>query len=164
MTPPRTAVRRFALARAISVTGKRGRVHGADVRDLRQTGSAGWLAASLLVTEGVTGVVAPLTSVLGDRFDRRKVMILSDLAAAVCFAGMAFASVPGPLVLVALLSAFAEAPFWPASGAAIPNLVPQDQVELGEQPDRRRPEPRHHARPGDRRPPARRRRSTCGLR
>jgi MFS family permease len=128
MTPARTAVRRFALARAISVTGSAAAYTALMFEIYDKTGSAGWLAASLLVTEGLTGVVAPLTSILGDRFDRRKVMILSDLAAAVCFAGMAFASVPGPLVFVALLSAFAEAPFWPASGAAIPNLVPEDQV------------------------------------
>ena len=88
-----------------------------------------WLAAALLVTEGVSGAVGPFASVLGDRFDRRNVMIVSDLAAAACFAGMALvAESPGPLVLIAFLSALAEAPFWPASSAAIPNLVPQDQV------------------------------------
>ncbi|HET8526601.1 MAG TPA: MFS transporter, partial [Actinomycetota bacterium] len=128
MTPARTAVRRLAFARAISVTGSAAAYTALMFEIYDKTGSAAWLAASLLVTEGLTGVVAPLTSVLGDRFDRRKVMILSDLAAAACFAGMAVASVPGPLVFVALLSAFAEAPFWPASGAAIPNLVPEDQV------------------------------------
>jgi MFS family permease len=128
MTPARSAVRRFALARAISVTGSAAAYTALMFEIYDRTGSAGWLAASLLVTEGLTGVVAPLTSALGDRFDRRKVMILSDLAAAACFAGMAFAAVPGPLVFVALLSAFAEAPFWPASGAAIPNLVHEDQV------------------------------------
>jgi MFS family permease len=74
-------------------------------------------------------LVGPLASVLGDRIDRRTVMIVSDLAAAVCFAGMALvASSPGPLVAIAFLSALSEAPFWPASSAAIPNLVPQDQV------------------------------------
>jgi MFS family permease len=128
VTAPRTAVRRFAVARAISITGSAAAYTALMFEIYDRTGSAGWLAASLLVTEGLTGVVAPLTSILGDRFDRRKVMIWSDLAAAVCFVGMAFASVPGPLVFVALLSAFAEAPFWPASGAAIPNLVPEYQV------------------------------------
>jgi MFS family permease len=128
VTAPRTAVRRFALARLISITGSAAAYTALMFEIYDKTGSAGWLAASLLVTEGLTGVVAPFTSALGDRFDRRKVMIVSDLSAAVCFVGMAFASVPGPLVFVALLSAFAEAPFWPASGAAIPNLVPEDEV------------------------------------
>jgi MFS family permease len=129
MTEPRTAVRRLALARVISVTGSAAAYTALMFEIYDQTGSSVWLAASLLVTEGVSGLVGPFASLLGDRFDRRTVMIVSDLAAAVCFAGMAMvASAPGPLVFIAFLSALAEAPFWPASTAAIPNLVPPDQV------------------------------------
>jgi MFS family permease len=129
MTEPRTAVRRLALARVISVTGSAAAYTALMFEIYDQTGSSVWLAASLLVTEGVSGLVGPFASVLGDRFDRRTVMIVSDLAAAACFAGMAMvASAPGPLVFIAFLSALAEAPFWPASSAAIPNLVPSEQV------------------------------------
>ena len=129
MTAPRTAVRRLALARLISVTGSAAAYTALMFEIYEQTGSAVWLAAALLVTEGVSGAVGPFASVLGDRFDRRNVMIVSDLAAAACFAGMALvADSPGPLVSIAFLSALAEAPFWPASSAAIPNLVPEDQV------------------------------------
>jgi MFS family permease len=129
MTAPRTAVRRLALARVISVTGSAAAYTALMFEIYDQTGSSVWLAAALILTEGVTGLVGPLASVLGDRFDRRTVMIVSDLAAAVCFAGMALvASSPGPLVAIAFLSALSEAPFWPASSAAIPNLVPQDEV------------------------------------
>jgi MFS family permease len=129
MTEPRTAVRRLALARVISVTGSAAAYTALMFEIYDQTGSSVWLAASLLVTEGVSGLVGPFASVLGDRFDRRTVMIVSDLAAAACFAGMAMvASAPGPLVSIAFLSALAEAPFWPASSAAIPNLVASDQV------------------------------------
>jgi hypothetical protein len=42
-----------------------------------QTGSPVWLAAAPIVTEGVTGLVGPLATVLRDRFDRRTVMIES---------------------------------------------------------------------------------------
>ncbi|MGA9160540.1 MAG: MFS transporter [Actinomycetota bacterium] len=129
MTEPRTAVRRLALARVISVTGSAAAYTALMFEIYAQTGSAVWLAAALLVTEGVTGLVGPLASVLGDRIDRRTVMIVSDLAAAACFAGMALvAEAPGPLIVIAFLSALAEAPFWPASSAAIPNLVPPEQV------------------------------------
>jgi MFS family permease len=129
MTAPRAAVRRLALARLISVTGSAAAYTALMFEIYEQTGSAVWLAAALLVTEGVSGAVGPFASVLGDRFDRRTVMIVSDLAAAACFAGMGLvADSPGPLVLIAFLSALAEAPFWPASSAAIPNLVPEDQV------------------------------------
>ena len=129
MTAPRTAVRRLALARVISVTGSAAAYTALMFEIYEQTGSSVWLAAALLVTEGVTGLVGPIASVLGDRFDRRAVMIVSDLAAAACFTGMALvADSPGPLVAIAFLSALAEAPFWPASSAAIPNLVPPEQV------------------------------------
>ena len=129
MTAPRTAVRRLALARVISVTGSAAAYTALMFEIYEQTDSSVWLAAALIVTEGVTGLVGPLASVLGDRYDRRSVMIASDLAAAACFAGMALvAGSPGPLVVIAFLSALTEAPFWPASSAAIPNLVPQDQV------------------------------------
>jgi MFS family permease len=129
VTAPRSAVRRLALARLISVTGSAAAYTALMFEIYDLTGSAVWLAAALLVTEGVSGAVGPFASVLGDRFDRRNVMIVSDLAAAACFAGMAVvAESPGPLVFIAFLSALAEAPFWPASSAAIPNLVPQDQV------------------------------------
>jgi MFS family permease len=89
MTAPRTAVRRLALARVISVTGSAAAYTALMFEIYDQTGSSVWLAAALILTEGVTGLVGPLASVLGDRFDRRTVMIVSDLAAAVCFAGMA---------------------------------------------------------------------------
>ena len=128
VTPPRTAVRRLALARLISITGSAAAYTALLFAIYERTGSAAWLAAALLVTEGVTGLVGPLASILGDRFDRRRVMIASDLAGAACFALMAVTSSPGPLVFVAFLSALAEAPFWPASSAAIPNLVPPEQV------------------------------------
>ena len=128
MTAPRTAVRRLALSRLISITGSAAAYTALTFEIYDRTGSAVWLAATLLLTEGVSGIVGPLMSVLGDRFDRRRVMLASDAAAAVCFAAMALVDSPGPLLFVAFLSALAEAPFWPASSAAIPNLVPPEQV------------------------------------
>jgi len=128
MTAPRTAVRRLALSRVISITGSAAAYTALTFEIYDRTGSAAWLAAALLLTEGVGGIVGPFASVLGDRFDRRRVMLASDGAAAVCFALMALVDSPGPLVFVAFLSALAEAPFWPASSAAIPNLVPPEQM------------------------------------
>src|SRR6266540_1613849 len=95
MTAPRTAVRRLALARVISVTGSAAAYTALMFEIYDRTGSSVWLAAALIVTEGVMALVA---------------------------------SSPGPLVAIAFLSALSEAPFWPASSAAIPNLVPEDQV------------------------------------
>jgi MFS family permease len=128
ITPPRAAVRRLALARLISITGSSAAYTALVFSIYERTESAVWLSAALLVTEGASGLLGPLTSVLGDRYDRRVVMIVSDAAASACFVAMAFVDSPGPLIGLAFASAVAEAPFWPASGAAIPNLVPPEQV------------------------------------
>ena len=123
MTAPRSAVRRLATARIISITGGAAAYTALNFTILEQTGSAAWVAVSLLLTFGVTGFVVPPAGILGDRFDRRKVLIASDLAGAVCFAMMALFSEPAWLLPWAFLSAVAEAPFWSASDAAIPNVA-----------------------------------------
>jgi len=123
MTAPRTAVRRLATARIISITGGAAAYAALNFTIFERTGSASWVAVSLLLTFGVTGFVGPPAGALGDRFDRRKVLIASDLAGAACFAMMALSSEPAWLLVWAFLSAVAEAPFWSASEAAIPNVA-----------------------------------------
>src|SRR4029450_8582463 len=109
MTAPPTAARRLAIARVISVTGSAAAYTALMFEIYDRTGSSVWLAAALIVTEGVTGLVGPRGRGRGGRVARRTVMIVSDLAAAVCFAGMALvASSPGPLVAIAFLSALSE--------------------------------------------------------
>jgi MFS family permease len=95
---------------------------------LDRTRSPLWVSAALLSWIGVAGVATPLAGALGDRFDRRRVMIASDLAGAACFAALALASDPLAIVALAALAALAEAPFVPASAAAIPNLVADEDL------------------------------------
>jgi MFS family permease len=124
----RAAVRRLALARLISLTGGAAAFMALNFTIYERTGSAAWVAAALFLTFGTVGFVSPFTSVLGDRFDRKKVMIASDLAGAAFFFGMALVHGPVPLLGFAFGSALAEAPFLSASAAAIPNLVGEDQL------------------------------------
>lgn len=56
-------------------------------------------------------------------------MIASELAAAVFAAAMVFADAPALLVGLAALVGLAEAPFMPASSAAVPNLVGNERLE-----------------------------------
>src|SRR4029079_9992466 len=72
------------------------------------------------------GVAALFAGSLGDRFDRKRVMVLSDLGGALAFGAMAFITDPAWLLGVAFLSALAESPFLAASAAAIPNLVDEE--------------------------------------
>ena len=152
---PRSSVRRLATARAISFTG----------------GAAAYVALTFTIyaAHGLgrlavgdadrdvrrEGLVGPFGGVLGDRFDRRAVMIVSDLAGAAAFAAMAFVHAPAFLVGLALLSPSSRRRSWSASQAAIPNLVGEDDLDLGEQPHRDRAKPRDHPRARARRRAAR---------
>lgn len=122
-TPAKAAVRRLAVARVISITGGAAAYTALNYEIYERTGSATWVAAALLLTFGVMGLLGPAAGVLGDRFDRKTVLIASDVAGAAAFAMMALARDPAWLLVWAFLSAVAEAPFWSASEAAIPNVA-----------------------------------------
>jgi len=117
-----------ALARLISITGTSAASTALLFAVYERTRSAGWVAAALLVTLGTLGAMTPLGGALGDRFDRRRVMILSDLAGVVCYAVMAVLDGHLALLAVAFVASVAEAPFFPSAGGAVPNLVPPEDL------------------------------------
>jgi len=125
--PPRTAVRRLALGRLISVTGGAAAYTALNFTVWDRTHSPGMQALSLLLTFGVAGILGPFAGALGDRFDRRRVMIAAEAAASAFFVAMVFAHAPLLLIGLAFGSAVAELPFLSASRAAIPNLVGREE-------------------------------------
>jgi len=127
-TSPKAAVRRLSTARLISITGSAAAYTALMVTVYERTRSPAWLSATLVLTFGVNGFVAPIAGAIGDRFDRRRVMIVSDLAGVAAFAAMAFAGDPAWLLALAFVSAVVEAPFWMASAAAIPNMVEPSEL------------------------------------
>jgi MFS family permease len=124
----RTAVRRLTVSRVISLTGGAAAYLALNFYIFQRTGSATWLAATLFLTFGAEGLAGPFAGAIGDRFDRKKVMIASDLLAAVVFLAMALTKEPGLLLALGFCSALAEAPFYAASTAALPNLVGEDKL------------------------------------
>jgi MFS family permease len=120
---PRTAVRRLALGRLISVTGGAAAYTALNFTVWDRTHSPAMQALSLLLTFGVAGILGPFAGALGDRFDRRKVMIWSEALASAFFIAMVFVEAPELLIALAFGSAISELPFFSASRAAIPNLV-----------------------------------------
>jgi MFS family permease len=94
-----------------------------------ETGSALWVSAALFF--GVVGSVvgAPAAGWIGDRFERRRVMVGSDIAAALVAAVMAL-TVDSALALALLfgLLAVVESPFEPSSASAMPNLVRPEKL------------------------------------
>ena len=85
---------------------------------------------TLLLTFATGGLVMPLAGWVGDRFDRRRVMIVSDLAGAAVFGAMTFAHAPWVLVALGFVAAIVEAPFFARLERRDPNLVPDGQ-DLG---------------------------------
>src|SRR5206468_3779185 len=121
---PMSSAGRLALSRLASLTAGSAAYIALISAIYNETGSALWVSAALFF--GVVGSVigAPAAGWIGDRFERRWVMVGSDLAAAVVATAMAL-TVDSALALALLfgLLAVVESPFEPASASAMPNLV-----------------------------------------
>ena len=107
---------------------RRRRLHRADVHGVERhaLGHAG-SRSRCCSRSASSGILAPLTGQLGDRFDRRTVMI--DLGVDRCRRVLrdGVRRRAEPLIGLAFVSAMAESPFWSASRAAIPNLVEREE-------------------------------------
>jgi len=116
-------IRRLAAASAISGIGNWAASTALALAVYAKTGSAVWLSVSFLLTQIPSALVAPLSGIMADRLDRRRIMITCDLLGAVTYAGMAVTGAPLPLIALGSLAALLHAPFGPASRAAVPNLA-----------------------------------------
>ena len=128
MTSPRAAVRRLSAARFASSGGSHAAQIALAFTIYEQTHSSMWVSASLVASAGVVGLVGPISGRLSDRLDRRRVMVVSELAGALGWLLVLLADRPVTLVLFALLATAANAPFKAAASASVPNLVPGDDL------------------------------------
>jgi len=129
LTPPRTAIRRLALARMISLAGTGAAFSALAYIVFQRAGeSSVWASVVFLVSFGANALCSPLGGALGDHLDRRKVLIASELAAGAGFVLLAFMDSPLSLVIVATVTSALEAPIWPVSTAAVPNLIGDEDL------------------------------------
>src|SRR3954470_13021092 len=121
--------RRLALGRLISLSGGSA-VYIALVAALYgETGSALWVSAAIFSSVVASVASAPFAGWVGDRFDRRRVMVTADLAAAVVSVALAAtASHASALVVVLGVSSVVQSPFAPASAAGPRGVVPERDV------------------------------------
>src|SRR3954468_15208618 len=119
----RAGVRRLAAARIVSSGGSQAAqialVYELSVR----TGSGLWVVAALFASISAGGLLGPLSGWVADRYDRRTVMVVSEIAAGLAYFALVFAREPLLLVVGALAATVLGAPFRTASPAAVPNLV-----------------------------------------
>jgi MFS family permease len=129
-TSPRSAVRKLAFSRGVTYAGGNAAFWALSAILYQQTQSVTLVAAAALASFSVPAAVSPVAGFLGDRFDRRCVMVSSELAGAICFLGLAFAS-ESPIALLGLriLASILWAPLEPATNAALPSLVREDALE-----------------------------------
>jgi MFS family permease len=94
------------------------------------TAQAFAVAALLLVGDFVPSLFGPLTGLVSDRFDLRRVMVGCELVQAAAVVVIALARPPLPVLLsLVALRATAGQIFQPASRAAVPLLVPDGRLE-----------------------------------
>jgi MFS family permease len=124
----RSAVKRLALARFLSGTGSRLALIALAFLIFQKTGSPLWVAAVFFFNFGVIGFLTPLAGAIADRFDRRRVMLLSDGLGAACWSLYVVVRDPGALVALGFLASVFAMPFWSAQNAAVPNLVREDEL------------------------------------
>ncbi|MET9858931.1 MFS transporter [Streptomyces smyrnaeus] len=128
-TDQRNRLRRMAGARFLSELGTKAAFAALVLRVTELTTSATVLSIVLTATVIADAAVTPIAGIVGDLFNRRAVMIASDLAAAVLYLALGFMQDLWLLAVVAAMATAVESFYFPASGAAVPNLF--DKASLG---------------------------------
>jgi MFS family permease len=127
--PGRPAIYRVAAGSAINSIGSGATNVAFGFFLYDRTGSAVWLSIWFFLSFGITGVLTPVTGWLADRFDRRLIIVVSNLAAGLCSLALIVARGPVALVAIAFVAAIVGRAGGPAFRAAMPNLVGNESFE-----------------------------------
>jgi MFS family permease len=124
--------RALFLAGVLSVAGDQLARVALSVLVFDRTSSAGLTALTYALTYVPDLVFGPLLAGFADRYPRRTVMIVTDVARAILVAGMAIQALPLLVVILLLLALQAfGSPFNAARGATLPAVLPGDHYVLG---------------------------------
>jgi MFS family permease len=127
-----TEFRALFLAGVLSVAGDQIARVALSVLVFERTASAGLTALTYALTYVPDLLFGPLLAGFADRYPRRTVMIVTDLARAILVAGMAIQALPLIVVIVLLLALQAfGSPFNAARAATLPAVLPGDHYVLG---------------------------------
>ncbi len=127
-----TEFRALFLAGILSVAGDQLARVALSVLVYERTASAGLTALTYALTYVPDLLFGPLLAGFADRYPRRQVMIVTDLARAVVVALMAIEALPlwAVILLLLALQAFGS-PFNAARAATLPVVLPGDHYVLG---------------------------------
>lgn len=127
--PGRLAVYRVAAGGLVSSLGSGATAVAFGFFLYERTGSPIWLSVWYFLSFGISGLLTPAAGWLADRFDRRRIIILSNLAAAGCSAALITTSAPVALVGIAFVASIVGRAGHPAFGAALPNVAGGERLE-----------------------------------
>jgi MFS family permease len=126
---------RFLLAAlSVSETGNWLYSAAAIIYILEVTGSTAWVAAAGVIRLLPFLVFEPLGGAIADRYDRRRVMLASDLVRAALMGVMAVVATSTStgavigVIALAFVSNTVSAPYGPAVTAITPSVVPEDDL------------------------------------
>ena len=98
------------------------------------TGSGVWGALVLALDTGVVALLLPYTGTIADRFDRKKIMMVANVAAllgVLLLLGVRSAGTAWLAMLAIAAVAVAKAFYSPAAQAALPNVLDPDELAAG---------------------------------
>ena len=127
--PGRPAIYRVAAGGLVSSLGSGATAVAFGFFLYDRTGSAVWLSVWYFLSFGISGILTPVAGWLADRFDRRRLIISSNLAAAACSLSLIATSDPVALVGIAFIASIVGRAGHPAFGAALPNVVGEEELE-----------------------------------
>ena len=123
-TPPGTAINRIAFSRAITFSGGNAAFIALLAILYQETNSAGLVALGALASFAVPALASPVAGWIGDRFDRRRVMVVSEILGSICFLLMATVPIaPAVLLVLRVAASLVAAPLMSATAAALPGII-----------------------------------------
>jgi MFS family permease len=123
------AVFRLAIARGVTFLGGNAAFWALSAILYEKTQSPCWVALGVLTSFSLPAVLSPIAGLLGDRIDRKRVMVISELAGAFCFGALAPVGSPAALLALRGLASVASAPMVSTTSAVLPSLVPAGELE-----------------------------------
>jgi MFS family permease len=127
--PGRAAIYRLAAGGMVSGVGSGATAVAFGFFLYDRTGSAVWLSVWYFLSFGITGILTPVAGWLADNFDRRRIIILADVAAAACSLALVGVNQPVALVTIAFVASIVGRAGSPARAAALPNVVGEEKLE-----------------------------------
>jgi MFS family permease len=124
----RSAVRRLAISRMVSMAGTDASALAIGFSLYAKTHSPVWLSLSLFLSVGLGAVLAPVGGWLGDRYDRRSLMLSAELASAALFIFAALVPQPAVLLGMSIPGVLFGAIFGASSAAAIAAIASDSEL------------------------------------